>query len=95
MPAIKQRSKSEHIFQVYLRSLNQEERETLVTRCKTTYDYLRKLCGNGGRKPSPALAKTIAEEVHKLSLEINKGGDICKGHLRPDIWEVPKQSKAA
>lgn len=73
------RTKSDHPFQTYLRSLSPEQREKLAEDCGTKYDYLRKLCGNGGRKPSPELAKKIEEIT-----------GIHRGHLRPDIWDAPK-----
>ncbi|WCD55606.1 hypothetical protein VAITEPHAGE_26 [Vibrio phage Vaitephage] len=81
---INKRLKSEHPFQVYLRSLSPEQREKLADDCGTKYDYLRKLCGNGGRQPSPELAKTIEQFT-----------GIHRGLLRPDIWEAPKDSQAA
>ena len=80
MPTPK-RTKNDHPFQVYLRKLTPEQREKLAEDCGTKYDYLRKLCGNGGRKPSPELAKAIEE---------NTG--IHKGHLRPDIWDAPRHA---
>lgn len=78
------RAKSQHPLQVYLRQLTPEGREKLAEECGTTYDYLRKMCGNGGRQPSPALARTIAEKT-----------GLDKAVLRPDIWEPEEQEAAA
>lgn len=76
--------KSKHPFQVYLRNLNADERTKLANECGSKYDYIRKLCGNEGRKPSPELSKKL-EQITGIN----------RAHFRPDIWDLPKKKKAA
>lgn len=76
------RTKSDHPFQVYLRALSPKGREALAEACDTTYDHLRRLCGNEKhRRPSIELAIKIAEHT-----------GLDKSLFRPDVWEPEKKT---
>lgn len=78
----KKRTKSQHPFQVYLRALSPTGREALATACGTTYDHLRRLCGNENhRRPSIELAMKIADHT-----------GLDKSLFRPDVWEPEKKT---
>lgn len=78
--------KSQHPFQVYLRTLDGDARKKLETDSGSKYDYLRKLFAKGeeNRKPSPDLSK-----------KLEKITGINRAHFRPDIWDLPPKKKAA
>lgn len=73
-----------HPFQAYLKTLTPAQRDDLAEKCGTSYDYMRKLCGPSGRRPSINMAKLLEQHT-----------GIDKAVLRPDVWELPKGKEAA
>lgn len=62
-------------LKAYFEATKPKERRALAEKIGTSEEYLR-FCANGYRRPSPELAKKLANAEPRLKL----------AELRPDIW---------